>query len=212
MREWYRRKTWTETDKEEFFKKLNQAHKSSRAKYLKVQAIELIATNDLQLIVVAEKLLLKVLNEYTYEKIYISQTYNSLGNIYEIRNELEIALCYYKKSLDFENEYPNVITTSLLDYSKLIIKLEKINLYEDLKVLLLNEINKNRFMFPIELYTIYSILATISLYYNDVENAKLYTNITDENALKRTNSLWNPKKNKLGLVSQKLTWLNKFLK
>lgn len=45
MREWYRRKTWTETDEKEFFKKLNQAHKSSRAQYLKVQAIELIATN-----------------------------------------------------------------------------------------------------------------------------------------------------------------------
>jgi len=42
MADWYRRKTWTKTDEEEYFAKLGRARKDGRAQYLRVQAIELI--------------------------------------------------------------------------------------------------------------------------------------------------------------------------
>ena len=44
MADWYRRKTWTKTDEEEYFAKLGRARKDGRAQYLRVQAIELIET------------------------------------------------------------------------------------------------------------------------------------------------------------------------
>ena len=46
MAEWYRRKSWTKTDEEEFFAKLARARKDGRAQYLKIQAIELVETED----------------------------------------------------------------------------------------------------------------------------------------------------------------------
>ena len=59
MTDWYRRKTWTKIDEEEFFAKLGRARKDGRAQYLKIQAIELLYTNDKKLLVVAETLLKK---------------------------------------------------------------------------------------------------------------------------------------------------------
>ena len=38
--DWYRRKSWTKSDQEEFFAKLKKAKKHKRAQYLKIQAIE----------------------------------------------------------------------------------------------------------------------------------------------------------------------------
>ena len=56
MKEWYRRKTWTKIDEEEFFVKLGRARKDKRAQYLKIQAIELVETKDKRLLKIAETL------------------------------------------------------------------------------------------------------------------------------------------------------------
>jgi hypothetical protein len=44
MKDWYRRKTSTKVDEEEFFTKLGRARKDGRAQYLNIQAIELVET------------------------------------------------------------------------------------------------------------------------------------------------------------------------
>ena len=62
--EWYRRKTWTKKDEEEYFAKLGRARKDGRAQYLKIQAIEFVRTNDPKLLDVAETLLKKLFADY----------------------------------------------------------------------------------------------------------------------------------------------------
>ena len=64
MTDWYRRKTWTKTDEEEYFDRLGRARKDGRAQYLRVQAIELIETKEDNLLSVAETLLNKILTDY----------------------------------------------------------------------------------------------------------------------------------------------------
>ena len=59
MADWYRCKTWSKTDEENFFIKLNRAKKDNRAQYLKIQAVELVETKDLKLLDFAETLLQK---------------------------------------------------------------------------------------------------------------------------------------------------------
>src|SRR6188768_4024669 len=122
MTDWFRRKSWTQTDEEEFFKKLNSARKDGRAQYLKIQAIGLVQTEDKELLKVAEDLLHKMLTEYPDDNFNKGSALHTLGDIYKLRNNYQKAIEYYKQALDFEKVYPNVITQAYLDYSELIVK------------------------------------------------------------------------------------------
>ncbi|CAN5727370.1 hypothetical protein BH10BAC3_BH10BAC3_05480 [soil metagenome] len=89
MKDWYRRKTWTKADEEEFFAKLGRARKDGRPQYLGVQASELIKTKGNAQLTAAEILLNKILTDYPDNQIEKSQTYNSLGEIYKLRENYE---------------------------------------------------------------------------------------------------------------------------
>jgi hypothetical protein len=69
MTDWYRRKTWTATDEEEYFAKLARARKDGPAQYLRVQAIELIETKDKNLLSAAATLLNKILTDFPDNRI-----------------------------------------------------------------------------------------------------------------------------------------------
>jgi tetratricopeptide (TPR) repeat protein len=116
MKDWYRNKSWSKEIENDFFSKLHNARKDNRAQYLKIQAIELIETKKLNLLKVAESFLKTILEEYSEYKIEQSPTFNALGDIYKIRKEYDKAIEYYKKALDFEQIYPNLLTQAYLNY------------------------------------------------------------------------------------------------
>ncbi|WP_298529615.1 hypothetical protein [uncultured Christiangramia sp.] len=204
--EWYRRKSWTKKDEEEFFNHLNRARNYNRAQYLKVKAIELIDTNDPKLLEIAKSLLFKMLEEYPEEKNQISSAFKALGDVYRNQNSIENALKYYTKSLDFEEIYPNVRTESYLEYSELIIKTGKTDKYNFVKELILERFGT--LIFPIEKYKTASILAIIYKKENDIESAMIYKNIAEENAKKENSGLTYHKY--LGLVTKNEKWLDIF--
>lgn len=125
MADWFRRKTWTKLDEEDFFTKIRKARKGGRSQYLRIQAIELIDTKDTELIEIAEKLLLMILTEYPDDDFERSTVLNSLGKIYELKNNYAVAIEYYKQSVDFEKIYPKITTTSYLNLLELIAKTNK---------------------------------------------------------------------------------------
>ncbi|MCS4435150.1 tetratricopeptide repeat protein [Aquiflexum gelatinilyticum] len=209
MTDWYRRKTWTKTDEEEYFAKLGRARKEGRAQYLRVQAIELIETKDKNLLSVAETLLNKILTDYPDNRIEKSQTYNSLGEIYKLREDYETALEYFQKSLDFEKEFPNVTTAAYLNFSETVVRAEKTELYDKVESLLTKKINKDSLKFPIQNYIMYSVMTVISEFKGNREQAKIYADLAEKNATTQTNSLWNPKKKKFGIVKDRIKWLDK---
>ena len=81
MSDWYRLKSWTRNDEEHFFKKLNRAKKDGRAQYLKIQAIELVQTEDKALLRVAEGLLNKILTEHPDDNFNRGSAFSTLGDI-----------------------------------------------------------------------------------------------------------------------------------
>jgi len=206
--DWYRKKTWTKKDEEHFFAKLNRAHKTSRAQYLKIQAIELIETKNTNNLDIAETLLNQMLSEYPEDNFNKSSALNSLGEIYELRNDLEIALSYYKKSIEFEKEYPNVQTQSYLSYSELNIKLKNTDKYEEIKRILGPKLEES--IFPIQKYKISSILSIIYKHNGEIELAKKFKEIADENANSETSGLRYHKY--LGIVEKRIGWLDKLVK
>ena len=211
MTDWYRRKTWTKADEEEFFAKLRRAREYGRAQYLRVQAIELIETKKEYLLEVAETLLNKILNDYPDKLTEISQTYNSLGEIYKLREDYEKAIQYFQKSLDFEKGFPNVITTAYLNFSETVIRAEKTELFDEVENLLTEKINRDTLKFPIQNYIMYSVMTVISEYKGDFEQARIYADLAEKNATTQTNSLWNPQKNKWGIVKDRIKWLDKLV-
>ena len=102
MADWYRRKTWTKTDEQEFFAKLARARKDGRAQYLKIQAIELVETEDKTLLKVAETLLNKMLTEYPDDNFEKGSALHTLGVIYKLNDNYELAIDFYKQALDFD--------------------------------------------------------------------------------------------------------------
>ncbi|HTO35574.1 MAG TPA: hypothetical protein VLZ72_05010 [Flavobacterium sp.] len=212
MTDWYRRKTWTKIDEEEYFAKLGRARKDGRAQYLRVQAVELIETKDKNLLSVAETLLNKILTDYPDNKIEKSQTFNSLGEIYLLNEDYETALDYFQKSLEFEKEFPNVITTAYLNFSETVVRAKKIELFDEVEKMLIEKINNDTLKFPAQNYIMYSLMAVISEYNGDLEQSKFYADLAVKNATTQTNSLWNPRKQKLGVVKERTNWLDKLVR
>ena len=48
-------------------------------------------------------------------------------------------------------------------------------------------------------------------YKDDYENAKNYAKLADKYATAETNLLWNPRKNKIGVVKERINWLDKLV-
>ncbi len=206
--DWYRKKTWTNKDEEHFFAKLNRARKSSRPQYLKIQAIELVETRNPKYLEVAETLLNQMLEEYPEDKFNRSSALNSLGEIYEIQNDLKTAFEYYEKSIEFEKEHLNVKTQSYLSYSELCIKLNKSGKYEEILKLLDSKLKDS--LFPLERYKISSIISIIHGQKGNNELAKKYEAIADENASAKTSELRYHKQ--LGIVKERTGWLDKLVR
>ena len=208
MKDWYRRKTWTKADEEEFFAKLGRARKDGRAEYLKIQAIELVETKDKQLLKVAESLLNKMLDEFPEDNFNKSSAFHTLGDIYKINDNLEKAIDYYKKAIDFETVYPNVRTNSYLDFSELIIKTKKADQYDFVESILLKELPGQ--IFPVLKYKTYSILSVISDQRDNRQQAKHFAELADKNANEETSGLRYHKY--LGVVKDRDNWLDNLIK
>ncbi len=204
MTDWYRKKTWTKRDEEEYFAKLGRARKYWRAQYLRVQATEFIGTEDKNLLSIAETLLNKILTDYPDNRIEKSCTYNLLGQIYKLKSDYNTALIYFKKSLDYEKDFPNVITTSYLDFSELVVLAGKTELYDEIENLLIEKINKDTMKLPIENYIMHSIMAIISAFKGKLEKAKEHSDLAESNATAQSNWVWNPKKKKIWLVKERI--------
>jgi tetratricopeptide (TPR) repeat protein len=208
MTDWFRRKTWTKTDEEEYFAKLNRARKDGRTQYLKIQAIELVETKDPKLLDVAELLIQKLFTDYPDDKLQRSSSLKILGDIYKYRLQFDKAIEFYKKAIDFEESYPNVLTHAYLEYSELVVKHNMHDHYGFAEQIVSKRIE--RLTFPIEKYKAFSILSIISNFKGDKEKAEKYAILADKNASADSSGLRYHKD--LGIVTERdslLDWLVK---
>jgi tetratricopeptide (TPR) repeat protein len=204
MTEWYRRKTWTKIDEEEFFAKLGRARKDGRAQYLKIQAIELVDTKNKELLNVAKKLLNKMLTEYPDDNFNKGSALQTLGDIYKLNADYESAIDFYRQALDFEKVYPNVRTQAYLNYSELVVKTNKSELFDELEKILLE--HYSGMMFLIEKYKVNSILSIINNIKGQQEKAKQYSDLAEQSVSADTSGLRYHKY--LGVVKERDNWLD----
>lgn len=206
--EWYRRQSWTDADQKEFFTQLGRARKDGRAQYLKLQAYALLDTEDSTLIAAAESLLATILTDYPDDRVEKSSTLKALGDIFDKRGDKQKALDYYKHAIEFEEQFPNVISGAHLDFAKIVVQTGQTDLYDEVEARLLSELTSGGVMFPAELYIIGSILSVIFSSKGDPRRAKHYAELAAVNAKAKANTLWNPKKQSYGLVEEREHWLD----
>ncbi|MDR1604334.1 MAG: hypothetical protein LBS10_06030 [Gracilibacteraceae bacterium] len=195
-KDWYRKNTWTKDDEIEFFAKLKRSQKHKKPQYLRIQALTLYETGDAQLLDVALNLLQKYFDEYPDDKFERSSAYKILGDIYSKMEKFDISLQNYKSALDYEEIFPQVLSNAYLSYAKLIIQLNKTELFEGVEKLLSDR--TIGLDFPKVKYIKNAILSIISKQKNDFEKANYYKNIANEAANAEVSGFrWHKK---LGLV------------
>ncbi|GAA0893876.1 hypothetical protein GCM10009122_35560 [Fulvivirga kasyanovii] len=175
---------------------------------MKIQAIELEATGKPELLIVAEQLLNQLLSGYPNDNFIKSSSFHTLGNIYKLRNDLETALKYYKEAVDFEKIWPNIKTQADIDFSDLVVKMNKPEYFDLAEELMHKRLEKS--LFPLEKYRGYSILAIISQSRGDNTNFERFKKLAEENASKETSGLRYHKD--LGTVKKRDSWLDRILK
>ena len=205
--EWYRKTNWTKDDENDFFLKLKRAQKYNRPQYLRIQAATLYSTNNNELLDASLSLLKKYFDEYPDNKFERSSSFNLMGDIYCKMGKYEAAFEHYKNAIDFEIIYPQVTTDAYLKYSELVVQLNKTELFENVKELLLDRTKE--LDFPKDKYIKNAILSIIYKNKNNSERANYYRNLAEEAAHAENSDLrWHKK---LGLVNNRNKLLDELM-
>ena len=117
--EWFRRSTWTAADREEFETRLGRARTSSRAQYLRIQAVHLEETGRDDLLPPAIELLQRVVTAYP-DSLDVALAHHLRGRCHERMGDLTMAIEAYRAAIQAEQRQPNVRTDAALDLTLLV--------------------------------------------------------------------------------------------
>lgn len=129
--DWFRRRTWTDLDRDEFFLRLSRARgQSSKAQYLRVQAAELLAVRTEENARAATTLLQLLLTKYP-EPLEIAIAHELLGECYERQGQPDDAVSCYRKALGQQRTYPNVLGGAYLRFALLVAEHRRHDEYDE---------------------------------------------------------------------------------
>lgn len=159
--EWYRKTTWTENDRDDFFAHLNRSKKENRSQYLKIQAVYLYETNKLQETSVAYELIELAFREENYKFGQVellnlkARCLNKLGQIHEAEECFTLAIEAIKENPRFTGNIP-------FSFGFFVIQHNIKRLYGK-AILILDEFVdlERELLFPSTLYEYYGIKAII---------------------------------------------------
>jgi tetratricopeptide (TPR) repeat protein len=129
--DWFRRKTWTEADQQEFHARLNRSRgQSSKAQYLRIQAVELVEVGTEQATRAAIGLLELLLAKYP-EQSEIAGACLCMGECCEALGQLDEAISWYRKALEQQRIFPNLQTNAQLYFAMLVAEEQKRDKYDE---------------------------------------------------------------------------------
>ena len=120
------------------------------------------------------------------------------------------AIEYFKKAIEFEKVFPNVITQSTIKLSEIVIENNIVAEYKYVEEILMMKINsKSGLTFNNEKYIVYSILSIINNENGNKKIAKEYAEIAEQNANLESSGFAYHKK--LGIVTKRNSVLDEKL-
>jgi len=129
--EWFRRRTWTDKDRQEFWSRLRRSRtRFHKAQYLRIQALHLETDADPPALDAALELLDTMLRDYP-EEFEIAAAHKQRGSCLAKLGRRDEALNAFHAALDAESRFPGVQGLAYLDYAETVLQAERSDLYED---------------------------------------------------------------------------------
>lgn len=200
MNEWYRKQTWTEEDEKDFFAHLARSRTEwNRAQYLFLQAVTLYDTRNEAFFDVVLSLLDRYFNDFPHEQGLRASCLHLYGRVLYDRREYDAALECYREGAYQERKEGSIVSGAWLDYARLTVQLGRTEQYEEAAGIVLREYAS--LIFPIQQYRANAVLAIISDYFGDAEQARSYKALAQEAALAEKNALRH--NSDIGLVEER---------
>lgn len=157
MTDWFRRTTWSEVDRAEFFERLKRARGSgSKAQYLRIQALHLQQVGEPACLRAALELLQLMVADYP-EAIQLAQAHKQRAECLIAVGERDSGLLAYRDSLDAERKLPNVRTDAYIGFGELVMELGREDFYREV-LDVMNEFGTDE-PFPIQRYRSFAVRA-----------------------------------------------------
>lgn len=190
--DWYRRKTWTETDQKNFFNRLERSRSTyNKAQYLRIQASALKSIDTNASLSLLEKIFIEYPSEYELASAYLQQ-----AECFEKLGEIDAAIDSFKKCFIAERAHSHTKTMAYIEFAIFVIEHGLSDLLEEA-----NDIIDEFFgtiIFPIDKFYISSFKSVYYDFIGDKERSILFAENAIKNASKTSSGL--TYKKEIGLV------------
>jgi tetratricopeptide (TPR) repeat protein len=148
--DWFRKKTWTPADQEDFFAHLKRSRGLyNKAQYLRIQAYELQTVGTEELLNVSLELLKQLFGEFPDES-QLAQAAAQQGDCLKDLGRIDEALISYRKAMEIQRQYGKWATTAYRSFAWLVATKPIPHSYDDASSAL-DEFGKHE-IFPIDQY------------------------------------------------------------
>lgn len=185
-KEWDRKESWSAEDEADFFAHLKRSKSPYyKAQHLRVQAVTLLSTGDLNLAPTAILLAQKSIDDYPGETSQIAICYLIIGRSNEQLGNIEEAISAFENCVETQRKYPNYLTNVHIDFAVFAVRHKLTELYDEV-VEILNEFESVS-KFPIDLFQHWGCRSIIAEETDNASDAKLFANFA-LNAAKQVHS------------------------
>jgi len=183
QKDWFRKKTWTPQDREDFMARLQRSRGNyNKAQYTRIQAVELLATKNPNLIQPALELLDTVLSNWPEESSQLAATHWHRAECFILLNRIEEAVAEFRKTFEQQRTNRSCLTGAHINFAWLVATKKLLN-YFDEALAQLKEFGGKE-MFPREKYMIAASHALISNERGETKQAKDWAKSALEEASK----------------------------
>ena len=170
--EWFRRKSWTATDREDFYLRLRRSRGGfHKAQYSRIQAYELQAVGTAETLSGAVELLEKILAEWPADA-QLAAVHQQYAQCLLRLGQQEKAIESFRNSFRAQRQNPGHLTEAHLDFGWLCISVPLPDFYDE-ALLALDEF-QYRSGFPVQIYRDAAIRAIIHHARNSTQTARDY--------------------------------------
>jgi tetratricopeptide (TPR) repeat protein len=180
--DWYRRKTWTPNDREEFFARLRRSRGAyNKAQYARIQACELLTIRMHEAYLAALELLDMILAEWR-EEAQLASVFHHRAECFSGLGDLPRAIDAYRQVFQMQRVHKRELTMAHLDFGWLVATTPLPELYDEALAVLCEF---HRDMFPVDRYRASAIQALILDSQGKHEQARSYASLAIEAAAAR---------------------------
>lgn len=180
--DWFRRKTWTPKDREDFFERLRRSRGAfNKAQYARIQAYELLATCSRNAYLAALELLDMILAEW-YADAQLASVYHHRAECFVGLGDLPRAIDDYRQVFQTQRVRKGELTMAHLDFGWLAATTPLPELHDEALAALREFHIASCDAFPISRYRAQAIQALIFDYRGQREQARGYARVALEAA------------------------------